>query len=174
MLLSGEKNSSSLWAARQPSLLHLAKFIQQYYHQLLDTRVAQIYEEHPQNNQTRQDLLTTCAKKMHSLNLETLIGRFLQPVENPSLHNPFVPQEEGMPGLLTLSPQALLARLGSMLSTSRFTLNLSNLTIQDTLELLYLCRGRITPHRSVQFKRRLPRDDRIGLLQREWLCRGSG
>ncbi|MBM9613710.1 hypothetical protein JWJ90_05340 [Desulfobulbus rhabdoformis] len=136
----------------QPSLLHLAKFIQQYYHQLLDAKVARIYEQHPQDSQTRQELLATCAQKMQSLGLEALIGRFLQPIKNPSLHNPFIPQEEGMPALLTLSPQALLSKLGTMLSTSRFTLNLSNLTIQDTLELLYLCHGRITHIESFNLK----------------------
>jgi hypothetical protein len=75
----------------QPSLLHLAKFIQQYYHQLLDAKVARIYEQHPQDSQTRQELLATCAQKMQSLGLESLIGRFLQPIKNPCIADALPP-----------------------------------------------------------------------------------
>jgi len=128
----------------QPSLLHLAKFIQNQYHGLLDAEVSHIYEQHPENSPKRDELLKQCSHKMHSLGLETIIQRFLQPIQNPELHDPTIPHEEGMPPLLQLSPPELLARLSSMHSSSRFTLNLSNLSIQDTLELLYHCQGRIT------------------------------
>ncbi|MGE4559379.1 MAG: hypothetical protein AB7E77_04220, partial [Desulfobulbus sp.] len=100
--------------------------------------------QHPGNTQKREELLKQCSHKMQSLGLEAIIQRFLQPLRNPVLHDPTVPHEEGMPPLLHLTPPELLARLSSMHSSSRFTLNLSNLSIQDTLELLYLCQGRIT------------------------------
>ncbi|MGD9949767.1 MAG: hypothetical protein AB7U29_14995 [Desulfobulbus sp.] len=130
--------------AGQPSLLHLAKFIQNQYHSLLDAEVNRIHEQYPDDPQKREELLQQCSHKMQSLGLETIIQRFLQPLRNPELHDPTIPHEEGMPPLLQLSPPELLARLASMHSSSRFTLNLSNLSIQDTLELLYLCQGRIT------------------------------
>ncbi|MDD2463925.1 MAG: hypothetical protein PHI97_07995 [Desulfobulbus sp.] len=130
--------------AGQPSLLHLAKFIQDQYHALLDAEVCRIHEQQPANTQKREELLKQCSHKMQSLGLETIIHRFLQPLRNPELHDPTVPHETGMPPLLQLTPSELLARLSSMHSSSRFTLNLSNLSIQDTLELLYHCQGRIT------------------------------
>ena len=130
--------------AGQPSLLHLAKFIQDQYHSLLDAEVSRIHEQHPNDTGKREELLKQCSHKMQSLGLETIIHRFLQPLQNPSLHDPTVPHDEGMPPLLKLSPPELLSRLASMHSGSRFTLNLSNLSIQDTLELLFLCQGRIT------------------------------
>jgi hypothetical protein len=138
--------------AGQPSLLHLAKFIQDQYHQLLDNEVCGIHEQFTDDAAKREELLQLCSRKMQSLGLETIIQRFLQPLRNPGLHDPTIPHDEGMPALLQLSPQELLARLASMHSSSRFTLNLSNLSIQDTLELLYRCQGRITHIESFNLK----------------------
>lgn len=130
--------------AGQPSLLHLAKYIQRAYHGLLNAEVGRIEQIHFQDSEKREEALQTCSRKMVKLGLEAIITRFLQPLRNPSLHNPTVPHDEGMPALMDLAPAELLARLASMHSGSRFTLNLSNCTIQDTLELLYNCQGRIT------------------------------
>jgi hypothetical protein len=138
--------------AGQPSLLHLAKFIQDQYHHLLDREVCRIHEQYADDTGKREELLQRCSRKMQSLELEILIQRFLQPLRNPGLHDPTIPHDEGMPFLLQLSPQELLAKLASMHSSSRFTLNLSNLTIQDTLELLYHCQGRITHIESFNLK----------------------
>ena len=128
----------------QPSLLHLAKYIQDGCRTLLEAEVERIHAAHPHDTARREAELTACASRMERLSLETIIGRFLQPCCNPGLHDPTVPHDEGMPPLLHVEPPALLGRLAGMHSGSRFTLNLSNLTIQDTLELLYLCEGRIT------------------------------
>jgi hypothetical protein len=138
--------------AGQPSLLHLAKFIQDQYHHLLDNEVSCIHEQCVGDARKRDELLRQCARKMLSLGLETIIQRFLQPLRNPDLHDPTIPHDEGMPTMLELSPPALLAKLASMHSSSRFTLNLSNLSIQDTLELLYRCQGRITHIESFNLK----------------------
>ena len=128
----------------QPSLLHLAKYIQDGCRTLLEAEVERIHAAHPHDTARREAELTACASRMERLSLETIIGRFLQPCCTPGLHDPTVPHDEGMPPLLHVEPPALLGRLAGMHSGSRFTLNLSNLTIQDTLELLYLCEGRIT------------------------------
>lgn len=136
----------------QPSLLHLAKFIQNRYHALLDAEVERIHDAHLQESQKREELLQVCARKMAKLDLESIINRFLQPCRNPSLHDPTVPHDEGVPPLMNLAPPELLGRLASMHSSSCFTLNLSNLSIQDTLELLYICQGRITHLESFNLK----------------------
>ena len=70
--------------AGQPSLLHLAKYIQSNYHSLLDDEVQWIHREHGKETSKRDELLVACAKKMKSLDLEGLINRFLQPISNPS------------------------------------------------------------------------------------------
>jgi len=136
----------------QPSLLHLAKFIQNHYHALLDAEVQRIHQAHLQNSEKREELLQVCSHKMERLDLEGLINRFLQPLRNPDLHDPTVPHDTGVPELMNLAPPDLLGRLASMHSGSRFTLNLSNLSIHDTLELLYICQGRITHIESFNLK----------------------
>jgi len=136
----------------QPSLLHLAKFIQNNYHDLLNHEVGRIHREHAEDNDQQQKLLLACARKMERLDLESLINRFLQPCRNPDLHDPTVPHDQGGPALMDFNPPELISRLASMHSSSRFTLNLSNLSIQDTLELLYVCEGRITHIESFNLK----------------------
>jgi len=128
----------------QPSLLHLAKFIQNHYRALLEAEVRRIHRDSLLDSDRREELLWACSRKMAKLDLEGLINRYLQPPRNPGLHDPTVPHDEGQPPLMHLAPPELLGRLASMHSGSRFTLNLSNLSIHDTLELLYICQGRIT------------------------------
>ncbi|MCL2458119.1 MAG: hypothetical protein FWF31_04590 [Desulfobulbus sp.] len=130
--------------AGQPSLLHLAKFIQSHYHAALDEEVQRIHQTYLQDSSTQEKLLEACAGRMARIDLERIINQYLLPLRNPSLHDPTVPHDEGQPELMHLAPQELLGQLASMHSSSRFTLNLSNLSIHDTLELLYICQGRIT------------------------------
>ena len=138
--------------AGQPSLLHLAKYIQSGYHALLEEEIKRIYLAPSLDKGQREQLLLACSAKMGSLDLESLINRFLLPIRNPGLHDPTIPHYEGVPALMNQPPPALLSRLSSMHSSSRFTLNLSNLSIQDTLELLYICQGRITHIESFNLK----------------------
>ncbi|MBM9538178.1 hypothetical protein [Desulfobulbus alkaliphilus] len=139
-----EKDFIHFVGTGQPSLLHLATFIQNNFRSLLEEEFQQVETGYPDQAGQRQALLNAAATKMAALAQETLISRFLHPSRNPSLHDPSVPHEEGMPALMQLRPPELLSRLAAMHSSSRFTLNLSNLTIEDTLELLYTCKGRIT------------------------------
>ncbi|MBV5316463.1 MAG: hypothetical protein JZU50_01525 [Desulfobulbaceae bacterium] len=148
----GEDEFRHFVGAGQPSLLHLAKYIQNNYHSLLNEQVRRIREEQPEDRAKLEEQLQACSKKMQNLDLETLINRFLQPCRNRILHDPTVPHDEGVPPLMNLSPPELVSRLASMHSSSRFTLNLSNLSIQDTLELLYQCEGRITHIESFNLK----------------------
>ena len=136
----------------QPSLLHLATFIQGRYRELLEAEVARVRLQQSLDGPEREALLLAIAGKMEQLHLELLISRFLHPRCNPEVHDPTVPHDEGMPSLLGLTPSDLLGRLAALHSGSRFTLNLSNLTIQDTLELLYVCQGRITHIESFNLK----------------------
>ena len=138
--------------AGQPSLLHLAKYIQNGYHALLDAEVRRIHAAYSEEPSRQNEMLSACSQKMQTLDLESLINRFLQPCRNPDLHDPSVPYDAGVPPLMNLPPPELLSRLASMHSSSRFTLNLSNLSIQDTLELLYICKGRITHIESFNLK----------------------
>ncbi|EKD40305.1 MAG: hypothetical protein ACD_75C00101G0001, partial [uncultured bacterium] len=79
------------------------------------------------------------------MGVERIIEEFLLPSRNPEISNPNRPRNSpDLPDLLRLSPPELLRRLLALHSSSRFSLNLSNLTVQDTMELLYCCEGMIS------------------------------
>ncbi len=79
------------------------------------------------------------------MHVDTIIDRYLLPARNPDIHDPHSRRSPPqLPERLKLSPKALLSRLLSLHSSSKFTLNLSNLSLQDTLELLYAGEGMFT------------------------------
>ncbi|MFH0782612.1 MAG: hypothetical protein V2B20_11785 [Pseudomonadota bacterium] len=131
--------------AGQPSVLHLARFI----HNDLDAEIAkeseELLKEYAGADGERKTELQKRLDLFKKYTLETLVEQFLLPSHNPEVHDPAHPEEgDHIPQLLQLNPKALLSKLLSLHSSSRFTLNLSNLTIQDTLELLYTCEGMIS------------------------------
>ena len=82
---------------------------------------------------------------MNRLDLEVLIAGYLKPSSNPDIPNPSEPSDDpDIPELLKLSPAELLDRLASLQSGYRITLNLSNVEVEEVLELLYDCDGRIS------------------------------
>jgi len=129
----------------QPSVLHLARFIHnsiaahiQRAEARFQSNSATIAKEIEKFSRPRLDLL-------EDMGVETIIDRFLRPSRNPEVHDPSIPQESPeLPELLVLSLDKQLRRLLSLHSSSKFTLNLSNLSVQDTLELLYLSEGMIS------------------------------
>jgi len=131
--------------AGQPSLLHLARFIHNDLAAQIEKEVPTLLKEQAGATEERQAELQRRLERFTSYTLETLIEQFLLPFRNPEVHDPANPADGvDLPELLRLDPKALLAKLLSLHSSSRFTLNLSNLTIHDTLELLYICEGMIS------------------------------
>ncbi|HAS89516.1 MAG TPA: hypothetical protein DCS48_09465 [Desulfovibrio sp.] len=116
----------------QPSILHLGRFI----HNKLAHHV-----------EGEKEFQLTSEQKylLQSLNIRTIISEYLIPAKNPDLHDPAQPHKDTeLPELLRCNINELMTRLLRIHSTSKFTLNLANLTAQDTLELLYDGRGMIT------------------------------
>ena len=128
----------------QPSLLHLARFIHRAIMEQVSPEipggqhgVKRFTDEAPRNFQHSQ-------QRVRSYDIETIITRFLTPSNNPDIHDPSRPQQsDNIPELLRFSPKELMRKLLTLHSSSEFTLNLSNLSIQDTLELLFDCEGMI-------------------------------
>ncbi len=110
--------------AGQPSILHLARFIrEEALHHCQDGRA---------------DHLRLCS-------IDNIISQFLAPARNPEIPDPQQPREgPDVPELLRYDLKSLLDHLLSLHPSSTFTLNLSNLSIQDTLELLYESEGMIS------------------------------
>ncbi len=131
--------------AGQPSVSHLARFIYNDLDARIISEIPVVLQEMAGASQERKAQLEDRLKRFKSASLENLIEQYLIPSRNPEVHDPAHPEEGAeLPDLLRQSPKSLLARLLSLHSSSRFTLNLSNLTLQDTLELLYTCEGMIS------------------------------
>ncbi|WP_320173398.1 hypothetical protein [Maridesulfovibrio sp.] len=116
----------------QPSILHLGRFIH--------NKLA-VYAE------DKEETKLTPAQKglLRTLTVRTIIDEYLAPAKNPLLHDPAEPHKDTeLPELLRCNINELMTRLLRLHSSSKFTLNLANLTAQDTLELLYDGGGMIT------------------------------
>ena len=130
--------------AGQPSILHLARFI----HNAVTDKTAEIGRQleamtlagsKPDSGLARQ------LARLRNCTIENIIGHYLTPVRNPEIADPQQPRDDPeLPELLRHAPKSLLSKLLSLHSSSKFTLNLSNLSVQDTLELLYDCEGMIS------------------------------
>lgn len=131
--------------AGQPSVLHLARFIHNAiasYNDGIDPATA----GKPAASDSQDDRQPHLRiKQISQMGVESIIEQFLLPQHNPEIHNPALPQEgPDIPQLLQIDPKTQISRLLSLHSSSKFTLNLSNLSIQDTLDILYTCEGMIS------------------------------
>jgi hypothetical protein len=135
----------------QPSVLHLARFIH-------NTMVAAFNAGVNKGDETGIHLeaggeAVKRSAKEQIFGVDAIINRFLLPIHNPEVHDPTVPQDGvELPHLLQCGLSDILKRLLSLHSSSKFTLNLSNLSIQDTLELIYMGKGMITHVESYNLK----------------------
>lgn len=129
----------------QPSVLHLARFIHNAIVNHIQREVRNLKQTPEGTARDTEKLSCQRLDQLRDIDVETIIERFLLPSRNPEVHDPTHPQDSpDLPNLLKLSADTQLSRLLSLHSSSKFTLNLSNLSVQDTLELLYSCEGMIS------------------------------
>ncbi len=124
----------------QPSILHLARFILNTISDYVAT-VAHAEKGSPRANEREKINL----EKMKTVTVEMIIAEYLLPSRNPEVHDPTVPQDgPEVPGFLNSGLHDILLRLLSLHPSSNFILNLTDLSAQDTLELLYAGAGMFT------------------------------
>lgn len=129
----------------QPSILHLAKFVHNHLLRAMNERVAELREGFESLPAEEKRKIAKYVKELNRLDSEAIVDLYLRPAHNPGIPDPHVPRDgEDVPDLLRLTPCQLIDRLTELRKGCRITLNLSNLTVEDVLELLYGCRGAIT------------------------------
>ncbi len=129
----------------QPSILHLAKFIHTKMLAAMQIRVSDLRERYTDANSEERLRIYSLVEEMNELDSEEIVERFLRPSKNPSIPDPTIPSDgSDVPNSLTLSPVEMIYRLNQFHCGYRITLNLSNLNVEDVLELLYDCKGMIT------------------------------
>ena len=129
----------------QKSKLHLAKFIHTKLHNALQSRLALMSSEYAKADIGRREEITQWIEQINGMDLESVVDEYLEPENNPEVQNPDIPADgPEVPELLKLSPFELLSQLAGLHSGYRVTLNLTNLQVEDVLELVYDCQGMIT------------------------------
>ena len=129
----------------QASLLHLAKFIHSRLMPLMQAKIIQLRKRHARADKAEKQQIEALADKINLFNVDAIVDRFLKQKKNSSI--PYINKTcaiTPVPVLMQLSPCKLIDRLSELHSAYRITLNLTNLKVEDVLEMLYECRGRIS------------------------------
>ncbi|MBF0099301.1 MAG: hypothetical protein HQK77_00185 [Desulfobacterales bacterium] len=130
----------------QMSLVHLSSFIYAHILPSLRTKLESLKsaDELSQSDEQKQ-FIEQFVFEMNQIDPENIEDTYLRFENYPNVVNPSIPRDEpDIPYLLTLSPQALIHGIKQFHSAFRLTLNLSNLTVADVVEILYDCNGAIT------------------------------
>jgi len=129
----------------QKSKLHLSKFVHTKLLNALQKNLALMRSEYAAANTGRREEITNWIQQTNGLDLESIVDEYLEPQSNPEIADPDIPADEpDVPELLQLCPFELLSRLAQLHSGYRVTLNLTNLKVEEVLELIYDCQGMIT------------------------------
>lgn len=129
----------------QASMLHLAKFIHDQLLPILKEKAHGLRERYTQADSGEKELIEALMVKMNLMTVDTVHERFLKPEQNPMI--PDITKSctiTPIPVLMQLSPCQIIDRLAALHSGYRITLNLTHLKVEDVLEMLYDCNGRIT------------------------------
>jgi hypothetical protein len=129
----------------QKSKLHLSKFLHDKLMKALQARTAALRKELAASDPPRRRDITAWVDGVNGMDWEALLDGYLEQTQNPEIAYPDRPVEgPGAPELLRLTPREIISRLATLHSGYRVTLNLTNLKVEEVLELLYDCQGMIT------------------------------
>jgi len=129
----------------QVSILHLAEFIHTKMLPAMRSRTKEMRDLYDDADDSERNRLTGLVEEMNNLDSEAIVERYLRPSSNPGIADPAIPRDDpDVPDLLKRSPQEIIEKLDRLHSGYSITLGLSGLNIEDVLELLYDCRGKIT------------------------------
>ena len=129
----------------QPSYLHLAEFTHKQLLPLLREKAGELAREIGELGPERGEAKLQLLKYMDSLTPQIIMEKWISPESNPEIPSPDVPLiTPDVPPLLRLDPNELLTKLVSLRTGYRNILQLSGLTAEDVLELLWDCQGKIT------------------------------
>ncbi|MBU4370992.1 MAG: hypothetical protein KKD68_03755 [Proteobacteria bacterium] len=152
----------------QASILHLAEFIHTHLLPLMEIRVSELRNRYVEASGEERERMEALVARMRELDSEAIVEQYLRPVRNPSLPDPnrghdaascqtgdmmphrvptMMPHRvpvADVPPLLRLAPHELMLKIDQLHSGYRICLNLSDLRVEEVLEMLYDCKGMIT------------------------------
>ncbi|MFO7557835.1 MAG: hypothetical protein R6X10_03310 [Desulfobacterales bacterium] len=129
----------------QKSTLHLEAFLHKKIKDVLVRKAEAFQSVYESSDAAEKERIEQWFQEMNDLDIERLAADYFSLATNPDIPDPAIPRDdEDVPYLLTLSAPELLTRLSKLQSGHRITLNLTNLVVEEVLELLYDCNGMIS------------------------------
>ncbi|SLM31951.1 conserved membrane hypothetical protein [Desulfamplus magnetovallimortis] len=119
----------------QPSILHLGEYI---HHMCVKYSVDKLSELSNSHGKLKGEIL-------ENLTTVKIVSSYLSPEHYPHIHCPWKPCDgPDVPERLNLPVEQLLAQIAQIHYSFKITLNLTNLKVEDVLELLYAGNGLIS------------------------------
>jgi hypothetical protein len=135
----------SFVGAGQASLVHLGKFIHMQALPAMRGRMEDLRRAYAEAGDEERRQLSDLVRDMDNLDTDAITEQLLSPKANPGVPDPTIPRQDiELPRLLTMSAVELILHLNKLHAGFRITLNLSNLLVEDVIELLFDCRGQIS------------------------------
>jgi hypothetical protein len=129
----------------QASLVHLAEYAHRTILPYLQRRSGELLAGYGSASEAEKARIQERVMSFDRFVPETLVEEHLRPEMNPAVPDLRIPIEKNdVPLMLRLSTAKMIDKLEALPCRSRITLNPSNLSPADVLEVLYEGRGRIT------------------------------
>jgi hypothetical protein len=129
----------------QKSILHLETFLHKKIMEFLTRRAESLQAVYESSEPDEKEKISEWFNQMNLLDVEKIAAACFSLANHPGLPDPEIPRNEpDVPKLLQYSAFELLTRLAKIQSGHRITLNLSNLEVEEVLELIYDCNGMIS------------------------------
>lgn len=129
----------------QVSILHLAEFIHTKILPAMHVRTEELRKSYDEADQEERIKIEALVEDMNNLDSEAIVEKYLRRSSNPDVPDNNIPRTgPDVPELLMLSPYELIKKLDHLHSGYSITLGLTDLRIEDVLELLYDCKGKIS------------------------------
>lgn len=126
----------------QPSRLHLSVYLHQKIVEHAEAELPRLREAWSAANPTERAAIEQRIARLDEIAPDELARVYLSDAANGL--SPETSTEDDAPALLKLSPAEMVAKLNQLRPGSNITLNPSNLTVADVLEILFSCKGSIT------------------------------
>ena len=135
----------SFVGAGQASLLHLADYIHSKMLPAMRSRVVSLRNSYANADLQEREKMDREVAELNHLDAEKIYNHYLRKNGRNEIAAIFKQEEDDeTPELLNLTPRDLIGSLSQLRSAYRITLNLTNLHVEDVIELLYECEGAIT------------------------------
>ncbi|MDL2307087.1 hypothetical protein LJC48_03545 [Desulfovibrio sp. OttesenSCG-928-C06] len=128
----------------QPAILHLAELVYNHAQPHVARRFAEVRAALDSGRGDKTEL-ETLQGRIKSFSTEEIEAIWLSREFNSDLPDPAIPRDTpDVPEILRLSTKEMVEWLTRIRASSRITLNLPGLSVDDVLEIIYDCQGKIT------------------------------